>query len=110
MRQLQIVVLYLDPIPKCQLQLKGAMAIYMGARPFGLYNCAYMKDYIVTANSVNIPPYCRLICGELLIACYEKTRKKIVPRIASKSFLSFTTDGTSNIHKEKVQNLCVVIP
>lgn len=45
MRQLQIVVPYLDPISKCQLQLKGAMAIYMGARPFGLYNCAYMREY-----------------------------------------------------------------
>lgn len=86
------------------------MAIYMGARPFGLYNCTYMRDYILTANPANIPPHRRLISGELLIACYEKTKKKVVPRIASESFLNFTTDETSNVRKERVQNLCVVIP
>lgn len=42
--------------------------------------------------------------------CYEKTKKKVVPRIASESFFNFTTDETSNIRKERVQNFCVVIP
>lgn len=69
-----------------------------------------MRNYILTANLANIPPHRRLISDELLIAYYEKIKKKVVPQIASESFLNFTTDKTSNIHKERIQNLCVVIP
>lgn len=72
-----------DPTSKRQQQLKDAIAI-----------CAYIRDYILTVNPANIPPYRRLISGELLITCYEKTKKKVVPRIASESFLNFTTDET----------------
>lgn len=85
------------------------MAVYMGGRPFTLYDCGWIKDYILITNPANMPSTRRALSGELLIACYDKTVKKITPRIASERYLNFTTDETSNIHKEWVQNLCVVI-
>lgn len=108
-RQRRIDIPRLDPVARRELQIKGAMAVYMGGRPFTLYDCGWMKDYILTANPANMPPTRHTLSGDLLIACYEKTVKKITPRIASERYLNFTTDETSNIRKERVQNLCVVI-
>lgn len=108
-RQRRIDVPRLDPVARRELQIKGAMAVYMGGRPFTLFDCGWMKDYILTTNPANMPPTRRALSGELLIACYEKTVKKITPCIAAERYLNFTTDETSNIRKERVQNLCVVI-
>lgn len=41
-RQRRIDILRLDPVAKREIQLKGAMAVYMGGRPFTLYDCGYM--------------------------------------------------------------------
>lgn len=108
-RQRRIDVPRLDPVARRELQIKGAMAVYMGGRLFTLFDCGWVKDYILTANPANMPPTRRALSGELLIACYEKTIKKIIPCIAAERYLNFTTDETSNIRKERVQNLCVVI-
>lgn len=108
-RQRRIDVPRLDPVARRELQIKGAMAVYMGGRLFTLFDCGWMKDYILTANPANMPPTRRALNGELLIACYEKTVKKIIPCIAAERYLNFTTDEISNIRKERVQNLCVVI-
>lgn len=59
--------------------MKGAMAVYMGGRPFTFYDCAYMRNYILTANPANTPPGRCALSGELLIACYEKTIQKVIP-------------------------------
>ncbi|MCJ1346197.1 hypothetical protein MMC31_004412 [Peltigera leucophlebia] len=108
-RQRRIDIPRLDPIARRALQMKEAMAVYMGGRPFTLQDCAYMRDYILTANPANTPPGRPKLSGELLIACYEKTIQKVIPRITAERYLNFTTDETSNIRKERVQNLCVVI-
>lgn len=108
-RQRQIDVPRLDPVACKELQIKGAIAVYIGRRPFTLFDCGWMKDYILTTNSANMPPTRHALNSELLIACYEKTVKKITPCIAAKRYLNFSTDKTSNIHKERVQNLCIII-
>ena len=82
----------------------------MGVRTFTLYDCGYMRNYILTANRANIPPQRRVLSGDLLVVCYEKKIKKVAPCIATERCLDFTTDETSNTRKERVQNLCVVIP
>lgn len=51
----------------------------------------------------------RALNYKLLINYYEKTVKKIIPRIAAKRYLKFTTNKTSNICKKQVKNLCIVI-
>lgn len=86
------------------------MVVYMGGRPLTLYDCGYMRDYILTANPANIPLQSRALSGDLLVASYEKTIKKVAPRIATERCLKFTTDETSIIRKERVQNPCVIIP
>ncbi len=109
MRQSCIDILRLDSIARRALQMKGAMAVYMERRPFTLYDCVYMRDYILTANPANIRPGHRTLSGELLIACCEKTIQKVISRITAEKYLNFTTDEISNIRKEQVQNLCLVI-
>ncbi len=80
--------------------MKGAMAVYMRRRPFTLYDCAYMSDYILTANPANIPSGRRTLSGELLIAYYEKNIQKVISQITAERYLNLTTDETSNIRKE----------
>ncbi len=109
MRQSRIDIPRLHPIARRMLQMKETMAVYKGGRPFTLYDCAYMRDYILKANPAKIPPGRRILSGGLLIAFYEKTIQKVIPRITAERYLNFTTDETSNIRKEQVQNLCVVI-
>lgn len=50
----------------------------MEALSFGLYIYTYMRNYILTANLVNISAHYQLINNELLITCYEKIQKNIV--------------------------------
>lgn len=76
------------------------MAVYIGGRPFTLFDYGGMKDYILTANPANIPLTRRAFSGKLLITCYKKTVKKITPCIAAKKNLNFTIDKTSNICKK----------
>ncbi len=109
MRQRHIDIPRLDPIAKKALQMKRAIEVYMRRRFFTLYDCVYMRDYILTANPANIPSRRRKLSGELLIACYGKAIQKVIPRITAERYLNFTTDKTSNIRKERVQNLCLVI-
>ncbi len=89
--------------------MKRAIEVYMRRRLFTLYDCVYMRNYIFIANPANISPGRRTLSRELFIACYEKTIQKVIPRITAERYLNFTTDETSNIQKERVQNLCVVI-
>ena len=107
MWQRRIDIPRLDLIAGGTLPMKRAMAVYIGERPFILYNCAYMRNYILTANPANIPPKRQILSGELLIACYKKTIQKAIPWITAERYLNFTTDVTSKIRKERVQNLCV---
>ncbi len=83
MRQRRIDIPRLDPIARRALQIKGAMAVYMGGQIFTLYDCAYMRDYILTANPASILLGRRTLNRELLIACYEKTIQKVIPRITA---------------------------
>ncbi len=68
-----------------------------------------MRDSILTANPAKISPGRHTPSGELLIVCYEKTIQKVIPRITAERYLNLTTDETSNIRKERIQNLCTVI-
>lgn len=81
----------------------------IGRWSFILYDCAYMRNYIFTANPINIPLGRYAFSRELLIACYEKTIQKIISQITAERYLNFTTNKTSNIRKKCVQNLCIVI-
>ena len=73
-------------------------------RFFTLYDCGWMKDYILTANSANTSiGYCAL-SEDLLVKYYEKTIQKGLFRITAERYFNFTTNKTFNFQKKKVQN------
>lgn len=66
-RQRRIDVPRLDPVVRRELQIKAAMAVYMGGRRFTLYDCGWMKDYILTANPANMPPTRHALRGDFYL-------------------------------------------
>lgn len=76
------------------------MAIYKEERLFTFFDYKWIKNYIFIANSANMPSTKRTLSSKLFIAYYKKTVKKITSYITAKRYLNFTTDETSNIHKE----------
>lgn len=65
--QRRIDVPCLDPVARRELQIKGAMAVYMRGRPFTLYDCGWMKDYILTANPASMPPTRHALSGDFYL-------------------------------------------
>lgn len=76
------------------------MVIYMREKLFTLINYRQIKNYILTTNPANMLFTRYAFSDELLIICYEKTVKKIIPCIPTKKYLNFTIDETFNIHKK----------
>lgn len=65
-RQRTLTLPSLPPIRKRKLDIMAAKAVYMGARPFQLYEEAYMKDFILAiSDGVYRPPSPRSIVGDL---------------------------------------------
>jgi hypothetical protein len=66
-RQRTLTLPSLPLIRKRKLDAMAAKAIYIGARPFQLFEESYMKDFILAVSDrVYKPPSSRLIRGDLL--------------------------------------------
>lgn len=92
------------------LNIKAAMAVYMGARPFTLYEEYYMDDFITTLNAAYKPLRRDQLSGPYLDKCYAVTKTSIESRLRTKGRLNFVTDESTNIRKERIINLCCNIP
>ena len=89
----------------------AAMAVYMGARPFQLFDEAYMKDFILAvSDGVYLPPSRRSIGGELLEEEYTKLKNKIEVLLRAQDKLNFVLDESPNISSHRIVNISVVIP
>jgi hypothetical protein len=63
---------------KRKLDSMAAMAIYMGARPFRLWEDRYMKDFIIAAtDNLYRPPSRVLLGGDLLDQQYVEVKSKV---------------------------------
>ena len=77
-RQRTLTIPSLSIERKRKLDLMAAKAIYIGARPFILYEEAYIKDFIVAvSNNIYIPPSFKSIGGDLLDQEYTTLKNKI---------------------------------
>jgi hypothetical protein len=89
----------------------AAKAIYMGARPFQLYEESYMKDFIqAVSDGIYNPPSSRLIGGDLLDQEYTLLKSKIELLLQSQKKLNFVLDESPNISSHRIVNISVVIP
>lgn len=81
----------------------------MEKKPFILFDCEQIKDYIFTTNLANISPTRHTFSGKLLIVYYKKIIKKITLYIADQRYFNLIINEIFNIRKEQVQNFCIII-
>jgi hypothetical protein len=64
---------------KQKLDSAAALAVYMGARPFALWECKYMRHFIdLLLDSLYQPPSRRAISGDLLEEAYNEVLEKVI--------------------------------
>jgi hypothetical protein len=85
-------------IRKRKLDSMAAMAVYMGARPFCLWEDIYMRDFIIFAtDNLYQPPNRILISGDLLDQQYIEVKDKVDALLCGQDSLSFVLDESTNI-------------
>jgi len=83
---------------KRKLDSMAAMAVYMGARPFRLWEDIYMRDFIIFAtDNLYRPPNQILIGGDLLDQQYIEVKGKVDALLCGQDSLSFVLDESTNI-------------
>jgi hypothetical protein len=96
---------------KRKLDSMAAMAIYIGARPFRLWEDQYMKDFIIAAtDNLYRPPSRVLLSGDLLDQQYAEVKSKVDALLYSQDSLNFVLDESTNIGSQRIVNLSIVIP
>jgi hypothetical protein len=89
----------------------AAMAIFIGARPFRLWEDLYMRDFIAAAtDGLYIPPTRTRIGGELLDQQYTAVHTQVEALLQSQDKLNFVLDESPNISSRRIVNISVVIP
>jgi hypothetical protein len=110
-RQRTLTVSTMPVTRKRKLDSMAAMAVYMGARPFQLWEDPYMRDFIIAAtDNLYRPPNRILVGGDLLDQQYAEVQSKVNALIRSQESLNFVLDESSNIRSQRIVNLSVVIP
>jgi hypothetical protein len=83
-----------------------AMSVYMTNLSFNHFENAYVIAHHQALSSSYKPSNRKLIAGKLLNETYETVKIKVDQVLKNCNYLSFFTDETINIQKERVINLC----
>ena len=89
---------------------EAAMSVYMTNLPFNHFENPYVIAAFQALSPGYKPPHARLMAGRLLDEAYETVKFKINQELNACNHLSFFTDETANIRKERVINLCCHVP
>jgi hypothetical protein len=101
------------PLSQAQITVAhraAAMSIYMTNLPFNHFENAYVLAHHQALCSSYKPPTRKLVAGKLLNEAYEIVKLQVMQVLNSCNHLSFFTDETANIRKERVINLCCHVP
>jgi hypothetical protein len=108
---LQLGVQSLSHAKKQKLDSAAALAVYMGARPFALWEDTYMRKFIdLLSDSLYKPPYRQVIGGELLLKAYEDVRGKVLSLLDQQATIQFILDESPDINHRRMVNLSAVVP
>ena len=96
---------------KKQLDADAAMAVYMGGRPFRIYEDPYIKQFIsrISTNTYT-PPGRHLVGGVLLDEAYLAVKEKVDTLLQGQTQPNFVLDDSLNINSQRMVNLSVVVP
>jgi hypothetical protein len=108
---LQFGVQTISKTKKQKLDHAAAMAVYIGARPFALWENRYMQQFIdILSDSAYKAPARHYIGGELLFEAYKGVHSKVLSLLDTQTRLQFVLDESSDINHRRTINLSVVIP
>jgi hypothetical protein len=108
---LQLGVQTLSQAKKEKLDSAAAMAVYIGARPFALFEELHMRRFInILSDELYTPPHRHAISGDLLSVAYDEVRGKVLHLLNQQETLQFVLDESPDINHRRIVNLSVVIP
>jgi Protein of unknown function (DUF 659)/hAT family C-terminal dimerisation region len=87
---------------------KAGYVVYVGARPFSLWEDYAMGDFLDELNPAFKPPGRKLVGGRLLTTCYNETFKGVLEAIKLSDFINISTDESSTSMKDRVINYSIV--
>jgi hypothetical protein len=101
----------LSNIKKQKLDRAAALAIYMGAHPFTLFDDYYIRQFIsLLSDSLYTTPNRRQISNDLLDEIYQDLQSKILSLLEQQKSLQFVLDESSDLNHHRMINISVVIP
>jgi hypothetical protein len=96
---------------KQKLDSAAALAVYMTARPFRLWEDKYFRAFVgLLSDFLYIPPRHEIIGGDLLDQTYLEVRSRVLSILDEQSSLQFVLDKSPDINHRRMVNLSVVIP
>jgi hypothetical protein len=84
----------------------AAMSVYITNLSFNHFENAHVIAHFQVISLEYKPPHLKLVRGKLLNEAYSTVKSKMYQKLNACNHLSFFTDETINIRKERVINLC----
>jgi hypothetical protein len=101
-------VIPLTPEAHESLLKKAGYVVYVGARPFSLWEDYAMDDFLNELNPAFKPPSRKLIGGRVLTTCYNETFRDVLAAIKLSDSINISTDESSTSAKDRVINYSIV--
>jgi hypothetical protein len=90
------------------LQKKAAYAVFIGAKPFSLYEETDMQEFLHILKSAFASPLSSLVGDRLLNECYEETWKEVLAVIKKNKVLNVFINESATVTKERVVNFSIL--
>jgi hypothetical protein len=84
----------------------AAMSVYMTNLSFNHFENSYVIAHHQALSPGCKPSHHKLVRNKLLDETYETVKLKVIQKLNASKYLSFFTDETINIRKERIINLC----
>jgi hypothetical protein len=108
---LQLGVPTLSRAKKLKLDEAAALAVYMGARPFCLWDDFYIKAFLdLLGDGLYATPTCQRIGGDLLDEAYLRVQGRVLNILREQDDLQFVLDESPDLNHWRMVNLSTVIP
>jgi hypothetical protein len=108
-----LIISLIRPLNQAQVvhaHRAAAMSVYMTNLSFNHFENSYVIAHHQALNSSYTSSNRKLVKDKLLDEIYETIKIKVDQQLNACKYLSFFTDETVNIRKERVINLCCHVP
>jgi hypothetical protein len=99
----------MTPERKRKLDKLAAMAVYADARPFTLYECPAMKEFLFELDPAYKPPSADLLANKLLDELYTNTKEQVDTEIRAAQQWNVVFDESEDIQHNRIINLVICV-